>query len=157
MTQVHFYTLDQISDEKKHLFVCQLTHQFMQQKQPVLVLCQTQAEAEQLDELLWQQPPEAFIPHNLQGEGPHYGTPVVLAWPTNEQDPWRAYGRRSVAINLSATVIAQAHTFTHIVELVPVEPTARAEIRERYKHYRQLGLNLTNQAAQLTFNEGSHG
>lgn len=152
MAQATFYTLDDITDEQANTFVCSLVYGLMQQRQRILLLCETQAQAEDLDELLWQQPTQAFIPHNLLGEGPAQGTPVLIAWLPLEQP----VGHRTAVINLSHAPIADALKYRSLIELVPVETQARQRAREHYKFYRQQGMQLQNLVARLNV-EGHHG
>lgn len=152
MSQATFYTLDEITDERANEFVCSLAYGLMQQRQRVLLFCSTQEQAEALDELMWQQPTQAFIPHNLVGEGPAQGTPVLIAWLPLPQN----IGHRTAVINLSQEPVATATKFRTLIELVPVEPAARQKAREHYKLYRQQGLQMQNLVARLNV-EGHHG
>lgn len=145
--QARFYTLDEITDEQTNAFVCSLVHELLQERQRILIVCEQQAQAEALDELLWQLPVDAFVPHNLMGEGPTQGTPVLLTWlPLPEQ-----VGQRTAVINLSQTPIQQAQKFRLLIELVPVATAARQRAREHYKLYRQQGMQMQNLMARLTF------
>jgi len=152
VAQATFYTLDEITDERANEFVCSLVYGLMQQRQRVLLLCETQAQAEALDELLWQQPTQAFIPHNLVGEGPEQGTPVLIAWLPLPQN----VGHRTAVLNISQTPIANATKYRSLIELVPVEEHARQRAREHYKLYRQQGMQMQNLVARLNV-EGHHG
>ncbi len=152
MSQATFYTLDEITDERANEFVCSLIYGLMQQRQRVLLLCATQAQAEAFDELLWQQPTQAFIPHNLVGEGPEQGTPVLIAWLPLPQN----IGHRTAVINVSQAPVTNAAKYRTLIELVPVEPKARQNAREHYKLYRQQGMQMQNLVARLNV-EGHHG
>jgi len=147
-----FYTLDEITDERANDFVCSLVYGLMQQRQRVLLLCETQEQAETLDELLWQQLTQAFIPHNLVGEGPEQGTPVLIAWLPVPQN----VGHRTAVINVRNAPITNAAKYRTLIELVPVEATARQTAREHYKFYRQQGMQMQNLVARLNV-EGHHG
>jgi|SRR5690554_1573107 len=152
MSHVTFYTLDTIGDERLPMLVCDLTTQLMRSSQRVLLLCKDQQQAEQYDELLWQQPASAFVPHNLVGEGPTQGTAVLLAWLPLSGNT----GHRSVVINLTGEALEQAVRFRRVIEFVPVAENARAQAREIYRTYRQQGHQLENLVAALTV-EGHHG
>lgn len=152
MSHATFYTLDSIGDAQLPVFVCQLTTQFMRQSQRVLLLCKDQTQAEQYDEWLWQQPAEAFVPHNLAGEGPQQGTAVLLAWLPLSQPT----GHRSVVINLTGAALEQPTRYRRVIEFVPIEDDARATARDIYRIYRQQGLKLENLMAAVNV-EGHHG
>ena len=52
---------------------CSVAAEHYQMGKCVLLACGDQEQAERLDEALWQCEPSRFIPHNLTGEGPHFG------------------------------------------------------------------------------------
>lgn len=74
MSNVTFYLLDETDDTHQQpahfALACLLATRSYRHKQKCLVYCQDQSQAEQFDELLWQLPNDAFVPHNLAGEGP---------------------------------------------------------------------------------------
>lgn len=147
MSRVTFYTLDAISDAKHDLFICHLCYGYFKNNQKVIVLHDSQQAAEHLDDLLWQQPEQAFIPHNLDGEGPKYGTAVHLAW-LQVDGSLPSFPHFPILINLTSQPIT-AFRQQELVELVPVDESSRAQAREKYKWYRQQGLKLSNAQAQL--------
>ncbi len=103
--------------------------------QKVYILTNTQADAELLDEYLWSFPPERFIPHNLQGEGPKAGAPVEIGTGT-------PVGNRTVLINLSEQVPSYIRRFSHIFDFVPFDDALKAQARARYKTLRQQGAHI---------------
>ncbi|GKX62816.1 DNA polymerase III subunit chi [Pragia fontium] len=104
----------------------------------VLIACDTQQQAEQLDEALWQRDTEQFVPHNLAGEGPKYGAPVELCWPGK-----RSNAPRDLLINLQVQFPDFATAFYEVIDFVPHEDTLKQLARERYKIYRSVGFNLS--------------
>ena len=138
--QVNFYLLDEtaplneLSTVPAHFaLVCQLCADLYRAKQRVFVYTADQQQAEAFDELLWQFDAERFVPHNLSGEGPRYGAPVEISWQAPRQN-------RPVLVNLADTVPAFANRFNQIIEFVPADAQLKAQARERFKHYRQLGV-----------------
>lgn len=55
---------------------CRLAQQGFINQQQVYIHCQDKNIAFEIDELLWQFEPSAFVPHNLKGEGPTTGSPL---------------------------------------------------------------------------------
>ncbi|XMR34886.1 DNA polymerase III subunit chi [Escherichia coli] len=100
----------------------------------IYLLCDDQAQALRLDELLWQLPPERFVPHQLQGESGM--APVEIGY----QPPKRRYAPAS--INLATATPLFAGHFAQVVDFVPTDETQKQQARERYKHYRQAGHTL---------------
>ncbi|RUO39318.1 DNA polymerase III subunit chi [Aliidiomarina taiwanensis] len=152
MAVARFYTLDEVTDKGADSFVCSLVYELTQQRQRVLLLCANQEQAEQYDELLWAMPTDAFIPHNLVGEGPEKGTPVLIAWL-----PLTApLGHYPTVVNLTQAAIPAEVKFRTLIELVPVAAEQRQRAREHYKLYRQQGLQMQNLVARINV-EGHHG
>ncbi|AHK19753.1 DNA polymerase III subunit chi [Yersinia similis] len=104
----------------------------------VLIACESQEQAQRLDEALWQRAPEQFVPHNLAGEGPKYGAPVELAWPER-----RGNSPRDLLISLLPEFAGFATAFHEVVDFVPYEENLKQLARDRYKSYRSVGFHLT--------------
>ncbi|RAJ95265.1 DNA polymerase III subunit chi [Aliidiomarina maris] len=146
MATATFYLLDDIGDAQLLPFICQQVSHFFRQGQRVLVMAEDQAQAEALDELLWQLPVDAFVPHHLSGEGGQ-GSPVEISWPQQANA-----AMRQVVINLATQAPSVAARAQRVVDVVPVETTQRAAARERFKQYRQFGLQPHTAHAELTRN-----
>jgi DNA polymerase III subunit chi len=153
MAEVIFYLLEQERLDDKpapHALACQLAARLYRAKQGCMILCETQQQAEQMDELLWQLPAEAFVPHNLSGEGPPRGTPVQINW----QLPQRF--SQPVVINLQQHCPALPGSVRQIYDFVPAEDTQKQQARERYKHYRAAGHQLDTRPAS-SLDESQNG
>ena len=152
MPQVTFYLLPdeasptQICDGLSHavaVLACQLTTERFRQNQTLFLLTQTQVQAEQLDEMLWQQDPHSFVPHGLSDEATVTQAPVEIG----SGMPKRS---RQVLINLADGIPAFAGRFAQIIDFVPADEIQKQQARERYKQYRALGFTLeTVPAPQL--------
>ena len=143
-THVMFYMLDEQQGDKIDLVMlnaCFQAAHYYRQNQRVFIYCQDQNQAHQIDELLWSFDPDSFVPHNLPGEGPKSGAPVEISWqsPTN---------RRPILVNLTSTVPNFAQNYSQIIDFVPHNESLKQLARERYKHYRQQGFNVENQAVR---------
>ncbi|MBL4909378.1 MAG: DNA polymerase III subunit chi [Alteromonadaceae bacterium] len=136
--QATFFLLDKHSSNKSPtdllLFcVCQQAAIAYRQQQKVFIYTQNQTQAHNVDELLWAFDADSFVPHNLIGEGPNYGSPVEISWqaPSN---------RRSVLINLTDTVPPFAAQFNRVIDFVPIDETLKQQARQRYRAYQQLAF-----------------
>lgn len=112
--------------------------------------CESKTHAEAVDELLWQRPADAFVPHNLAGEGPPNGAPIEIIW----QAPDRA--NRPICINLHSHYPGFAQQCRQVFDFVPAEEGLKQQARERYKHYRAAGFQLDTQPA-ASLNEKQDG
>nr|WP_194362663.1 DNA polymerase III subunit chi [Neptunicella marina] len=130
------------------MLACQLATDCYRQRQRCVILTGSKADAEAIDDLLWQQPVDAFVPHNLAGEGPANGAPVEINWQQANVN------NRAVLINLSNNMPDYAQRFRQIYDFVPAEEQAKQQARERYKHYRAAGHQLATTPAK--FNHETH-
>ncbi|QDQ39106.1 DNA polymerase III subunit chi [Legionella geestiana] len=133
--RVDFYLLEDPSPEGRWQVICRLIEKAWLRKHQVFVFCDTEADAETLDEALWTFKPQSFIPHNLQGEGPDYPPPVQigLAEPRGFND---------ILVNLSAGIPAFYGRFQRVIEIISGKEAAREAGRARYRGYRTAGCAL---------------
>lgn len=108
----------------------------------VLIACETEQQALNLDEALWQREPDEFVPHNLSGEITQFATPIEISWLGK-----RNAQRRDLLINLQTNVPDFVAGFNQLIDFVPQDETEKAQARERYKQYRQLGWQLSTEKA----------
>ncbi|QSX36432.1 DNA polymerase III subunit chi [Shewanella sedimentimangrovi] len=145
MTQALFYLLpdngpaDEAMAARDRL-ACQLAEQHYRQGQWVYIHCRDEAQSFAIDELLWQFEPDAFVPHNLKGEGPQGGAPVEIG--ADRLGPGK---HRGILINLAEKIPAFAVNFGHIIDFVAGDEATKALARARYKAYRDLGIALSTQ------------
>lgn len=140
MAHVTFYLMNEPTvttnvTEEKYQLVCGLVTELFRKGQTVFLLCQTQAEADMLDEMLWQQDPDSFVPHGLSEETTVVQAPVEIG----VLQPRR---HRQVLVNLTDSVSPHAKRFAKIIDFVPWSESEKQQARERYKHYRALGFTL---------------
>jgi DNA polymerase-3 subunit chi len=70
MPNADFYLIDKPRfRENPLLLVCELAKKAFEAQLPTLIHCRSREQAEQLDELLWEFDPDAFLPHQIAGEG----------------------------------------------------------------------------------------
>lgn len=142
--QVQFYVIektgakDGLSPEES--LACELAADAWRLGKKVLIACETEQQALNLDEALWQRDPEQFVPHNLSGEITNYATPIEISWVGKRNSQ-----RRDLLISLQTSVPDFAQSFNHIIDFVPADETRKAQARERYKQYRQLGWQLSTE------------
>lgn len=142
MKNATFYLLDNDTHAEGlsavEQLVCELAAEAFRAGKRVLVACEDEQQASRLDEALWQRDAQAFVPHNLAGEGPRYGAPVELAWPQR-----RGSAPRDLLISLLPQFADFATAFLEVIDFVPYEESQKQLARERYKAYRVAGFHLT--------------
>lgn len=115
--------------------VCELVRKAYEAELWTLVLARSDAQAELLDDLLWDMGDDAYIPHQIAGRDEDDDlTPVLIATPDSD------IPLRSLVINLRDAPVQGA--FDRVLEVVPADPSARGPLRERWKQYQARGFCL---------------
>jgi DNA polymerase-3 subunit chi len=122
--------------EKPLLLVCELARKANDSGQPLLIFAASAAQAEVLDELLWEFDPDAYVPHQIAGTDEDDDLTPVLIVPPEQSPPMRP-----LAINLRDTAVAAG--FERVLEVVPADASAREPSRARWKHYAAAGVTVS--------------
>ncbi|RKS87518.1 DNA polymerase III chi subunit [Orbus hercynius] len=143
MKKVIFYLIEDdkaLTDSRllpHEKLACEKITACWQQGQRVLVACQDQQQAERIDEYLWQQQTDDFVPHNLVGEGMKGGSPVEIAWIGKKGN-----NNRHTLVNLQEPFPEFATMYNDVIDFVPNEGRLKNLARERYITYKNIGFNL---------------
>ena len=144
--QARFYVIEKNSQQgelsAEEALACDLAANAWRLGKKVLIACETEQQALDLDEALWQRDAEQFVPHNLSGEVTNYATPIEISWVGK-----RNAQRRDLLINLQQNVPEFVQSFNQIIDFVPADETRKVQARERYKQLRQLGWELATEQA----------
>lgn len=139
MQQAIFFLLsdnaEQLSSQQEKA-VADIACALYEKKRQCRILCDSQTQAETLDEMLWQLPTERFIPHKIGVEGDAKPAPVELHWELNKR--WT----RLPLINLQQTFNSELLSCSLVFDFVPTEESAKQFARERYKHFRSGAFEL---------------
>lgn len=123
----------------------QIIHEWQTQRSRILVACEDQKQAENIDEFLWQLDTRTFIPHNLAGEGLKEGAPVELCWPE-----CRSHSPRQLLINLQPQYSDYMLVFNHIIDFVPHDEHLKQLARERYQYLKRNHFNIKTLPSLIT-------
>ena len=115
--------------------VCELARKAHDAGIFTLILARDAAQAEQLDDLLWDMGEDAYIPHQIAGEDVDEEEAAVLIAPPGIDAPLRP-----LVINLRDAAVEGS--FDRVLEVVPADPEARGPLRERWKQYQARGLDV---------------
>ncbi len=116
--------------------VCELARKAYEANQWTLVLVRDAAQAEALDDLLWDMGDDAYIPHQIAGDDVDEDEAAVLIAPPEVDAPLRP-----LVINLRDAAVEGA--FERVLEVVPADDDARGPLRERWKQYKARGLEVS--------------
>lgn len=134
MAEADFYVLPASEPEARTLFLCRLCEKVMGLGHPIFIHCDTQEEAEQLDQLLWEFKPEAFLPHMLVGQEPDAS--ISIGW--GDQRP----NHQSVFINMALDIPKDALKFERILEIVVQAPSILESTRKNYRVYQDQNITV---------------
>ena len=138
MARADFYLIakPRFRDEPLRL-VCELARKAHDAGIFTLILARDAAQAEQLDDLLWDMGEDAYIPHQIVGEDVDEEEAAVLIAPPDVESPLRP-----IVINLRDGAVDGA--VERVLEVVPADESARGPLRERWKHYKSRGFELNS-------------
>ena len=135
MTQIDFHILQDTSVEARWLYVCRFIEKVERLGHSILVVVDTQEEAQELDDLLWSFKPESFIAHHIIGGDEE--AKVEITYTPNAGE------HHDVLINLSSQIPEYFSRFARAAEIVIQEPKILENTREHYKFYKQRGYPIT--------------
>ena len=130
MTKVTFYKLASNAPSLK--FVCQLIKKVYATQQQVLCLVDDEQIAEQLDQMLWEFEPEAFIPHGVGVDQ----QPVAISAMAEPGE------HHQILINLQGQIPTWFSRFERVIELVQPKSEQEQVKRENFRFYRARGYAL---------------
>lgn len=140
--RVDFYLLSASEPEARWFLACRLLEKAYLRGHQVFVYCNTQADAELLDELLWTFKADSFIPHNLQGEGPDQPPPVQIGYQGEPK------GFSDILLNLADEIPPFYNRFRRVMEVVVNDTIAKELSRTHYRAYRQNQCELLTHAME---------
>lgn len=133
-TRVDFYLLENGDAAARLQFGCRLTQKAWSAGHKIYIHVANDQAATELDRLLWSFNQQSFIPHAVAGTEEAAQAPVVIGTdPSSDKD-------NDLLVSLADQFSQAANNFTRVVEIVAADDTAKADARERFKRYRELGV-----------------
>ena len=130
--QVDFYVL-QDESLSVEILACRLALMAWEHRNRIFVLVKTESQRSRLDDLMWEQPQGRFLPHTSDKQ--MKSSPVLIGMLAQLD-----HENREVLINLTEESVDQPERFKRLLELVPANPVQRQHSREKFKWYREQGL-----------------
>jgi DNA polymerase-3 subunit chi len=132
MTKVDFYT----GVDDKLRTACQLSHKAMQNGLRVLLHTPDERTTEALNQLLWQYPATAFMPHCRSDDRAAAEMPVIVG---HQGEP---FAHSDVLISLHNSCLPFFSRFERVIEIISKDSEDARLGRERYGFYRDRGYAL---------------
>jgi DNA polymerase III subunit chi len=135
--RVDFYVLKSAAARQRWTFACRLTEKAYLKDLKIVVVSDTLADAQALDELLWTFNERSFIPHKVcldeQSVDPETAVHLTVE---------RALPAADLLVNLSQRLPPQFQRYARIAEVIDADQERKRQGRERFKAYRDLKLPL---------------
>lgn len=143
MERVDFYVLKSSQPNQRFNFACRLTEKAYLRDLRVVVLSDSAADAQALDEMLWTFNERSFVPHALvrNADSCEASTPVHLTEDLRHIDAERI-GKTDLLVNLSDRLPVGVERFSRVAEIIDADDERRRLGRERFKAYRDLKVTL---------------
>ena len=134
MTLVGFYVVQATDASDKLRVAARLVDKAVQQGHRVFINTADEAQARQMDELLWSYRPASFLPHGISGE--EHSENIAIGWgqePANHDE---------LLINLQLTIPPFFSRFHRVAEVVTQDPASLAALRASWTFYKERGYQL---------------
>ncbi|NQX88638.1 MAG: DNA polymerase III subunit chi [Halioglobus sp.] len=134
MTHVGFYVVATAGHGQRLQVAARLADKAFRRGHRIFIHTSNEAQAQELDQLLWTFRPSSFIPHGLWGQA--HTDAVAIGW---GQDPAH---HNDFLINLQLQVPPFFSRFKRVAEVVTPEAASLAALRDSWKFYRDRGYHL---------------
>lgn len=134
MTLVGFYVVQSAAPGERLQVAARLADKAFQRGHRVFINASDEAQANELDTLLWSFRPASFLPHALHGSGDSEA--IAIGW---GQDPG---SHDDLLINLQLDIPAFFSRFRRVAEVVTQEPGSLNALRQSWKFYKERGYQL---------------
>ena len=137
MPQIDFYILPQVERDARHAFACRLIEKAFGLGHRIYIHVDNEADARQIDDVLWSYRPTSFMPHALLAQRGDAAAPAVEIGFGND-----AADHNDVLINLASNVPGFFAGFARVSEIVVQEPAILAATRLSWKFYTDRGYTI---------------
>lgn len=149
MSQVNFYLIAADNARARLAFVCRLIEKIYRKSHQIHIHTDHAVQARLLDQLLWTERADSFIPHQLASEANPDCVPVIIGCDSDQPKI------RDTLINLAGSVPAFTKDFNKVAEVISQEPEVLQLSRQRYRDYQAQGHDII--IHDLKNQEKTHG
>ncbi|MDQ7050281.1 MAG: DNA polymerase III subunit chi [Enterobacterales bacterium] len=138
MTRIEFYSVEDPNNRPPFAHITKVVQRGYQKGQKIYIHTESIRQAEKIDEILWQQEANSFLPHQLVGEDENTRPPIEIGCskpPTDHAD---------ILINLANEVPLFFSQFHWVFEYAFGDDDKKELARSRFKFYRERGYPLNH-------------
>lgn len=136
--EVVFYVLGSSSQHERQDFACKLIEKIYRGGKFCYVLTDTSEQANEMNTALWTFRAGSFVPHQIfHGDLPTYPNTILIGG-NRIPESWQ-----KVILNLSTHFPALHPANERILEILDNSEASKQAGRQRYRHYRETGLQIT--------------
>ncbi len=128
MAKISFYLFEK-SPERQVQSACRLCRKLLLKNQKIWLYVPNADLQQELDDLLWSFDDTSFIGHGIDQE--HAPICISSKLPSDSE---------RIVFNFNNQALEQIHNFSHIIEIVENDESAKVIGREKFKSYRRLGV-----------------
>jgi len=134
VTLVGFYVVQSAEPGQRLQVAVRLADKAFQRGHRIFINASDEAQASELDELLWHLRPASFLPHGLHGQ--EHSDTICIGW---GQEPEQ---HNDLLINLQLAIPPFFSRFERVAEVVTQEPASLAALRKSWQFYKERGYQL---------------
>lgn len=142
MNRVDFYILREQTPEARWQFAGRLAEKARRLGHRVLLVVDSDSEAQALDEFLWAHPEDSFVPHRRLSDEAMPPTPIEIA-PAEQAGQNEKHN--DVLINLGHSVPGGFERFDRLAEIVIQSEEVLKTTREHFSFYKARGYPVHHQ------------
>jgi DNA polymerase-3 subunit chi len=134
VTLVGFYVVQSAEPGERLQVAARLADKAFQRGHRIFIHATDEAQAIELDDLLWRFRPASFLPHALHGR--EHADRIAIGWgeePENHND---------LLINLQLEIPTFFSRFQRVAEVVTQEPASLEALRKSWLFYKERGYQL---------------
>ncbi|AKC60218.1 DNA polymerase III subunit chi [Blochmannia endosymbiont of Camponotus (Colobopsis) obliquus] len=142
MQTVTFYILNKNITHNKltptETFACKIAIIKWREGNRILIICNNNNQAININTALWEYEINSFIPHDLiKNKKIEKNIPILIS-----SQYHKIKTQNVLLITLITQNIKFSHNFNNVIELVPNDELSKQWARQRYKEYKKIGATL---------------
>ena len=129
MAKISFYLFEK-SPERQVESACRLCRKISRNAAKIWLHCSDTEIQQQLDERLWSFDPTSFLAHGID----QIDAPICISSKLPESSEW-------IVFNFNNQALDPVTQFSHIIEIIENDESAKQLGREKFKAYRRMGVS----------------